>query len=620
MDSIVCRSATLLVLAGALAASAQTAPPADWRRIGSTTLDLRLASPAGGPVERVWHADESLFIQTAAGAVFKTTDYETWVPSPSSQPPAIPSPAISRPPETAALRRVAESSPGRLYAAGANAWRSEDGGLHWTNLTSFANRSILGDSLADVSVAPDNPDDVVVAGRTGVWRSLDGGQSWNGLNAGLPNLSVRKILATPTGTQPLRIALQDGEAVWRAGDKAGWVVDADAQALRLDAARRQEVSQATASEIRVLAQAGEVVYAGAVDGRLFATSNGGRSWRQFPVPTGGLIESIAVDPRDPMFAAAAVTVKDRGRILRTTNGGVFWDDLTAETSLAPVHGVAVDRTSGAVYAATSKGVLMTYAPANGTPPTWVSLSAGLPEAPAVDLKLGDGAHQLYVALQGYGVYATLAPHRLRDPKVVSAGDLAARAAAPGALLTVIGRSVESARSGDQGVPVLSSTPVQSQIQVPFAATGSRLSIALTGSGTTMTADLPLQRVAPVIFVDADGSPLITDAETGLLLDASSPVKPQGRLQILATGLGRVRPDWPAGMAAPLQDSPAVIAPVRVFLDREPLAVTRAVLAPGLVGFYLVEVQVPELLNTGTSELFLEVAGQESNRVKLYTEQ
>ena len=34
----------------------------------------------------------------------------------------------------------------------------------------------------------------------------------------------------------------------------------------------------------------------------------------------------------------------------------------------------------------------------------------------------------------------------------------------------------------------------------------------------------------------------------------------------ATGLGKVRPEWPTGVAAPLQDAPQVVAPVAVFLD------------------------------------------------------
>jgi uncharacterized protein (TIGR03437 family) len=91
------------------------------------------------------------------------------------------------------------------------------------------------------------------------------------------------------------------------------------------------------------------------------------------------------------------------------------------------------------------------------------------------------------------------------------------------------------------------------------------------------------------------------------------------VQILTTGLGRVRPDWPTGMAAPLEEPPQVIATVRAFLDREPVEVTRATLAPGFVGFYLVEIQLPAIVNMGPAELFLQAGGQDSNRVRLYVE-
>jgi uncharacterized protein (TIGR03437 family) len=94
------------------------------------------------------------------------------------------------------------------------------------------------------------------------------------------------------------------------------------------------------------------------------------------------------------------------------------------------------------------------------------------------------------------------------------------------------------------------------------------------------------------------------------------------MQILATGLGRVRPDWPAGVAAPVDQPPAVVAPVRAYLDRSPIEVTRAVLAP-YAGFYLIEVELPKIVNYGPAELYIEVgaagAGQTSNRVRLYIE-
>jgi uncharacterized protein (TIGR03437 family) len=113
--------------------------------------------------------------------------------------------------------------------------------------------------------------------------------------------------------------------------------------------------------------------------------------------------------------------------------------------------------------------------------------------------------------------------------------------------------------------------------------------------------------------------MLLDGDSGLLLDAQRGAKSNSRIQILATGLGRVRPQWPTGLAAPLQDPPVVAGKVAVFLDRVPVAVTHASLASGYIGFYLIEVQLPAIVNAGPAELFLSVDGQESNRVRVYLE-
>jgi uncharacterized protein (TIGR03437 family) len=44
-----------------------------------------------------------------------------------------------------------------------------------------------------------------------------------------------------------------------------------------------------------------------------------------------------------------------------------------------------------------------------------------------------------------------------------------------------------------------------------------------------------------------------------------------------------------------------------------------VLAPGFVGFYLVEVEIPKIVNYGPAELYIEAGGQTSNRVRIYIE-
>ena len=91
------------------------------------------------------------------------------------------------------------------------------------------------------------------------------------------------------------------------------------------------------------------------------------------------------------------------------------------------------------------------------------------------------------------------------------------------------------------------------------------------------------------------------------------------VQILATGLGKVTPDWMTGVPAPLDSPPVVRGNVTAFLDGTPVQVAKATLAPGYVGYYIVELQIPAIVNRGTSELRLLMNGEESNRVKLYLE-
>jgi uncharacterized protein (TIGR03437 family) len=62
----------------------------------------------------------------------------------------------------------------------------------------------------------------------------------------------------------------------------------------------------------------------------------------------------------------------------------------------------------------------------------------------------------------------------------------------------------------------------------------------------------------------------------------------------------------------------VVATVSAYLDRQPVEVTRAVLAP-YIGFYLVEINIPKIVNSGPEELYLEVGGQASNPVRVYIE-
>lgn len=618
--------AAMAVFAGAILA--QT-PHTQWQHIGNSAVDAALPSLATGPVERVWYsaAGTRLYAQTASGKLFTSNDFETWTASTADVPvpPADdPAPVASSPEPQLKLRRQA----GRIYAIGRYAYRSDDGGVTWSNLTNYKSKSLLGPGLLDLAVSPLNPDEIVIAARTGVWRSVDAGLSWTGLNQSLPNLPVDRILALPTAAGGLRIdASNFQELEWRPGEKQAWRPTDDGLVAR-EAVLRRALSKALGAEITAAAVSGDTIYAGGADGRLWVSSDRAESWLDFRLPDSGPVERFWVDPNDPRTALAALGERPKTaaldarspHVLKTGNAGLFWDDLTANLPDVAAEGIAADPASGAVYVATHAGVFVsaTDLSALAPAPRWTSVSGNLPAAAAMDVRLDAEGNLLYVALSGYGVYETIAPHRLRDPRVVSAADYRARAAAPGALLSVLGSQVNSAHSGDSPAAVLAASPSESQIQVPFDAAGTSVTLVLDrAQGSPLAVPLPLEAAAPAIFVDRDGSPLLVDAETGLLLDASTPAHAGGRIQILSTGLGRVKPDWPTGLAAPLQDPPSVAAPVAVFLDGQSIPVTRAVLAPGYIGFYLVEVQLPKIVNYGPASLYLQVDGHISNRVQIY---
>ena len=63
----------------------------------------------------------------------------------------------------------------------------------------------------------------------------------------------------------------------------------------------------------------------------------------------------------------------------------------------------------------------------------------------------------------------------------------------------------------------------------------------------------------------------------------------------------------------------VAGTVTAFLDGRPTEVTRASLAPGYVGYYIVEMQIPAIVNRGASELQIVMNGAGSNSVKLSLE-
>ena len=614
--SICCAVAVFLAVP---AGFAQTAPA--WRKVGSASVDLQLAGPATGPVDQVWFAPGGgvLYARAASGAVFETADYETWTPvAGAAEPPANRRATAARLPEASARIVTLSSNPNVIFGLGRQLYGSEDGGHAWRNLTALGSRSVIGDGVNSIAVSPADTDQLVAANDFGVWRSLDGGLSWSALNLGLPNLPVRRILSTVTGTSGTIVEVENLGTLELPPSGSLWQpVDASPS----DALLEELYSSRLQTEITAVGQSGGTVYAGSADGRIWVSVDGGRTFPAPAWPAGGHVERIFADPAEPRIALAALSGAGP-HVLRTTNSGGFWDALDFNLPNRPAHAVTADRTAGAIYVATDAGVFYGVADlenASANPVNWVNLSARLPAATAYDVRLDPAGVQLYAAFDGYGIYATAAPHRARAPRIVNAADFSTRPAAPGSLLSVVGAQVSRATGANLEFPVLAAAEGESQVQVPFEAVGPSVGLALDTAAGSFTIPLAVQPVSPGILVSRDGAPALFDADSDLPLDARNPAHSNGRVKILVTGLGRVQPNWPTGMLAPLEDPPAVVAAVKVFLDGAPLQVTRATLAPGYIGFYLVEAQLPALTNAGTAELHVSADGQDSNPVQIVIE-
>ncbi|MBL8210083.1 MAG: hypothetical protein JNK87_05195 [Bryobacterales bacterium] len=605
-----------------IVAPAYAQTPMEWRRIGNSAFEAGLAGIATGPVSRVWFSPDggTLYAQTRSGKLWQTNDFQAWQPAATSAIPARTPATLDAAPEPAALLQRAGAS--RYYALGRFVHRSDNGGGAWSNLTGYRDLSILGGGLSDLAVSPTDPDQVVVAGEFGVFRSLDAGATWSSLNDTLANLPARRLTALPDGLRALQASwtTPTGETLhvqWAPGERTSWrLAEMPADADRQRAATSLGVS------ISAFTRSGDHLYAGLNDGRIFASSDRGRSWQLYnaPLESGAVTAITANGP----LAVATVTQKSlryrAPRILRTATAGRIWDDVSSDLPAGNFTGVSVHWASGTVYVAGEPGLFSTIADLqNLTLPGKWERHAGFPNATPLDVQLDAAGNQIYVLLEGFGVYATLAPHRLRQLQVVNAADYSMRAAAPGGLLSILGARIDRVRAGSLNVPVLGASETETQIQVPFEASGSGLNLTLEQAGRVREVDVPLEEISPVVFVDKDGAPLLLDADSGTPLDAAHPARGGARLQILMSGLGAVTPAWPTAMAAPAENPPRVSAPVQAFVDRVPVEVLRATLAPTYVGFYLVEIQLPRILNLGPAELYLTVGSKDSNRVRVYLE-
>ncbi len=147
------------------------------------------------------------------------------------------------------------------------------------------------------------------------------------------------------------------------------------------------------------------IYVG-TSGEISVTTNGGSSWTSKTTGMSGLVTSIVTTGRDPNFALASFYTQSGHRVMKTTNQGTTWADVSGTTGatlpLVGVNCVALDSVAPERiwYAATDNGIYYTV----DTGKHWSVAGSGLGLAACSDVEVQANKSTIRVATFGRGIW------------------------------------------------------------------------------------------------------------------------------------------------------------------------------------------------------------------------
>jgi photosystem II stability/assembly factor-like uncharacterized protein len=333
---------------------------------------------------------------------------------------------------------LAYDAAGRLLAAtDGGIYRSDDNGDTWTAINNGLGATQF---YAGISIQPENPANLIgglqdngTVQRTGLglgdWETLGGADGgYTAIHPEDPNIVfiswqwTGNILKSTQGGKRARQSSRGIVARDRHAFMLPFEFDPTDPSRMIYASHRLYESLDTGDSwfpvsddlsggtgaVRGLAMSSQdpnVIYVSTNDGRILVSHDAGRSWllSLWDIPGWPRVtRPFAIHPANHLVCYFAVSQFGKNQILRTLDGGLNWQSLSANLPNVPVNCVALDTRPDTdhIYLGTDQGV---YCSRDGGW-RWELYGQNLPNVPVVDLRMDMANRRLVAATQGRGAW------------------------------------------------------------------------------------------------------------------------------------------------------------------------------------------------------------------------
>lgn len=257
--------------------------------------------------------------------------------------------------------------------------------------------------------------------------------------------------------------------------------------------------------------------------------------------------------------------------------------------------------------------------------------------------LGDLAGEQQVTVSAVGVNKIFYATARANPAFPAAGVVHAatftNTLAPGGIVSLFGTRVAAGTasatalplsgllSGAQllvngtPVPLFFASPGQINFQMPFelqGQTSAELKVSVLGI-TTPPVTIPLAAAAPGLFTvsqDGKGFVVALHGTDNTPITAQSPARAGETIVVYGTGLGRVSPTVASGAASPSSPAATTQTAATATIGTNSARVVFSGLAPGFVGLYQINIEIPSATPAADVPLTVSIGGANSNLVTL----